>query len=180
MKMRIKKYSLFTLVLLAVSGCLGGEDDILNYDPFAQLEIDIQAMDAYLDANNIEVQVQESTGIRYVITQTGNDVNPAAGNFVAVDYELYNLEGELLDTSIESVAQTGGIHDSNREYVPLEFQIGTNGVISGFQYATLLLDVGGKGDFYIPSVWAYQNRGSGNVGPNENLKFVIELKAIDP
>lgn len=178
--MRKGKYSLFTLLILAVTGCLNGNDDILNYDPIAQLEIDIQAIDAYLDANNIDAEIQESTGIRYVITQTGNDVNPAAGNFVAVDYELYNLDGELLDTSIESIAQAGGSHDSNREYAPLEFQIGTNGVIPGFQYATLLLDVGGKGDFYIPSVWAYQNRGSGNVGPNENLKFVIELKEIDP
>ena len=178
--MSLKKYSLLGLVMIAVSGCLGGNDDVLSYDPIAQLEIDIKAIDAYLAANNIQAEVQESTGIRYVITQTGNDVNPAAGNFVAVDYELYNLEGELLDTSIESIAQSGGIHDSNREYVPLEFQIGTNGVISGFQYATLLLDVGGKGDFYIPSVWAYQNRTTGNIGPNENLKFVIELKAIDP
>lgn len=168
------------LVVLAVSGCLGGEDDVLDYDPLAQLEIDKAAIDNYLNANNIVAETEEGTGIRYVITQTGDGTKPGAADRVAVNYELYNFNGQLLDTSVESVAEDGGIFDPQRDYAPLEFQIGTNGIITGFQRATLLLDVGGKGDFYIPSVWAYQNRSQGNIGANENLIFVIELVEINP
>lgn len=177
--MKMKKW-IALVSIFGLLGCLGETDDALDYNPYAQLEIDLAAIDEYLEENNITAEVHEQTQIRYVITTEGSGDNPVTGNFVAVDYELYDFDGNLLDTSIESVAQDGGIHNSNRTYAPLEFQIGTNGVITGFQYATLLLKEGGSGDFYIPSVWAYQNIGSGNIGPNENLIFKITLVEINP
>ena len=167
------------LSIFGLMGCLGSTDDTLDYNPYEQLEIDLAAIDDYLEANNITAQIHEETGIRYVITQEGNNNHPEAGNYVAVDYELYDFDGNLLDTSKESVAQDGGIYNSERSYVPLQFQIGTNSVISGFQYAATILEEEGSGDFYIPSVWAYQNRGSGDIAPNQNLIFKIELIEIN-
>lgn len=177
--MKMKKW-IAGLAVMSLMGCLGGNDDSLDYNPYEQLEIDLALIDSYLEDNNITAKVHEQTQIRYVITTEGSGSNPVTGDFVAVDYELYDFDGNLLDTSKESVAEDGGIRNPNRVYQPLEFQIGTNGVITGFQYATLLLKEGGSGDFYIPSVWAYQNVGSGNVGPNENLIFKITLLEINP
>lgn len=168
------------IVLLTVMGCLGENDDVLDYNPIEQLERDVVAIDAYLNQNNITAEVDEDTQIRYVITSTGNGVKPEAADFVAVNYQLYGFDGTLLDTNIQSVAEDEGIFDATREYEPLEFQIGTNSVISGFQYATALLEEEGSGDFYIPSVWAYQNIGTGNIAPNQNLIFKIDLLTINP
>lgn len=177
--MKMKKW-IAGVLALSLMGCLNTTDDTPDYDPLAQLELDIAAIDSYLNENNITAEVDEGTKIRYVIQQTGNEVNPGAADFVSVDYELYDLENNLLDTSIELVARDGGIYNENRDYAPLQFQIGTNSVISGFQYSTMLLEEGGKGDFYVPSVWAYQNIGQGNIGPNENLIFKISLLEINP
>ena len=179
MKRNMKKWVVL-LLAFSVWGCLGENDDVLDYNPIEQLETDLAQIDSYLSQNNITAEIDEDTQIRYVITQEGDGVNPAAADVVSVEYEVYSFEGDLLDTSKEDVAEDGGIFNSERVYEPLQFQIGTNSVISGFQYATVLLDVGGKGDFYIPSVWAYQNIGSGNVAPNQSLIFKIELLEINP
>ena len=167
------------IVLLSVFGCLGN-DDVLEYNPIEQLEIDIAAIDQFLTENNITALEDEQSGIRYIILEEGNGNDPRDGDVVLVNYELYNFEGELLDTNIESIAQDGGIYNENRNYQPLQFQLGSTGIIAGFQRSTLLLSELGKGDFYIPSVWCYQNYGSANIAPNENLRFVMELVKVNP
>ena len=167
------------LVLLSFMGCLG-DDDFPEYNPAEQLEIDIAAIDQHFEEKNLTAVVDEQSGIRYLLLEDGNTTEATDGDVVDVDYELYNFEDELLDTSIESVAQDGGIHDADRDYEPLRFTIGTNGIIPGFQRSAVLLTEGGKGDFYIPSVWCYQNYGSGKIAPNENLRFVIKLVKVNP
>lgn len=167
------------IALLSLFGCLG-EDDTPQYNPIEQLEVDRAVIEQHLTANNITTVEDEQTGIRYIILEEGNGMDPIDGDVVLVNYELYNLEGDLLDTNVESVAQDGGIFNEDRNYQPLQFQLGTNGLIPGFQRSTLLLTEEGKGDFYIPSVWCYQNYGSANIEPNENLRFIIELVKVNP
>jgi FKBP-type peptidyl-prolyl cis-trans isomerase len=167
------------LLVIAVLGC--GKDEPEIYDPEAQLEIDIQNIDDYLAGESISATVDEETGIRYVITQQGpEEIFPEIGDSVFVDYALYNFEGELLDTSVDSIARAGNIYNIDRTYRPLEFILGTRNLITGFQRGTQLLTEGGAGDFYIPSVYAYQNRGtgSGSIAPNESILFKIELLSI--
>lgn len=173
----MKKW-LLGVLMLSLSGCLG--DDLPEYNPIEQLEIDIAAIDQHLSENNITAMKDEQSGIRYLLLEEGNGTYPIDGDTVSVNYELYDFEGELLDTNIESVAKDARIFLEEREYEPLQFKLGTSGLIAGFQRATLLLDEEGKGDFYIPSVWCYQYYGSANIAPHENLRFVVSLLEVNP
>lgn len=175
----MKKLVLGLAALLAfgLSGCLNS-DNGPTYDPEAQLEVDKEKIDLYLEENDIQAEIHD-TGIRYIITAEGDDTFPEEGQVVSVDYELYRIGGALLDTSKEDLAKEEGVYNSSRVYKPLEFTIGTGQIIPGFQIATLLLSKGGSGDFYIPSVLAYRNIGSQTILPNENLLFKIKLVEIE-
>ncbi|WP_268123399.1 FKBP-type peptidyl-prolyl cis-trans isomerase [Roseivirga pacifica] len=166
----------FVLGLLAVS-IFACKSDFEDYDPIKQLELDTQRIDEFLDANEIDAQIDES-GIRYVILDKGNGQYPIEGQVVAVDYELWRFTGDLVDTSKELLAISEGIHTPQREYVPLEFELGAVNYIPGFQLSVMLLDENGEGDFYVPSVLAYKNAGTQNVGANENLYMKIRLVEI--
>ena len=172
----MKKWILGLLVL-SVLAC-SNDDDFEVYDAEAQWEIDKQVIADYLSGEGINAEEDTLTGIRYVILEEGpEEIYPEFRDSVSVDYELYNFDGVLLDTSVEEVAREGNIYNANRNYAPLVFVLGTGNLIPGFQRATQLLNEGGKGDFYIPSVYAYQNNGSssGNIAPNENVLFRISL-----
>jgi len=173
----MKKRWVLGLLVLAVISCVDGVEPP-SYNPEEQLEIDFENIDNFLSENGITPNIDE-TGIRYVITREGvGEVFPEEGDSVTVSYSLYNFEGELLDTSIESLARDEDIFDSDRDYGPLEFVLGTPTLIFGFQRSTLLLKEDGAGDFYIPSVYAYQNRGTQNIAPNESILFKIELLSL--
>lgn len=176
----MKKWML-SLAVLALVAC-NDDDDFEVYDAEAQWAIDKQVIADYLSGEGISAKEDSLTGIRYVILSEGpEEVYPEVGDSVSVDYELYNFEGELLDTSVEEVAREGNIYNQNRSYAPLVFVLGTRNLIAGFQRGTQLLNEGGSGDFYIPSVYAYQNRGSssGNIAPNENILFRISLLKLN-
>ncbi len=153
-------------------------DDEADYNPSDQFQIDLAQITAYLAENEIEAE-SDPTGLFYTIdTETSNDY-ATQGNNVTVNYELYNFDGELLDTNLEAAARAGGIYNSTRQYAPFPVLLGAGRVIPGFERALYLLRLGEKGTFYIPSVLGYQNQNLGNIGPNENLIFVIEMLTIE-
>lgn len=166
----MKKLVLGLLPFL-VMACVSDIDD---YSTTEQLEIDVERIDTHLYANNIDAQIAPS-GIRYVINDVGNGTYPTEGQTVTVDYELWRFTGELVDTSKEDLAVSENIYNRQREYVPLEFELGNSSFIPGFQLSVLLLDEGGEGDFYVPSVLAYRNVGTSIISPNENVYFKIRL-----
>ncbi|WP_286755762.1 MULTISPECIES: FKBP-type peptidyl-prolyl cis-trans isomerase [Roseivirga] len=164
-----------TLVLLGAMAC---NEDVEPYDAEAQLQIDGAKIDHHLSTKGLQAQKSQS-GIRYIITTEGTGELPKQGERVKVNYKLYRFSGELLDTNIESLAKDKNIYNPQRDYKPLEFQLGYADIIPGFQLSTYLLKEGGEGDFYIPSVLAYRNAGAGKIYPNENLNFKIELIEIN-
>lgn len=173
----MKKWILFPVMLVLALAC-SNDDDFEIYDPELQWELDKATIADFLSAEGIAAAEDSLTGIRYVILQEGpEEIYPEVGDSLTVDYELYNFQGELLDTSIEDVAREGGILNVDRVYAPLVFRLGTRQLITGFQRGAQLLNEGGKGDFYIPSVYAYQNQGSGsgNIAPNESIHFRLTL-----
>ncbi|SMO94708.1 FKBP-type peptidyl-prolyl cis-trans isomerase [Gracilimonas mengyeensis] len=152
---------LFTLFL---SGCLPDNScDVkpnLNVDE-AQLQADIDAIESYLSENNIDAEVDPS-GIRYVIHNPGDGKSPSLCKTVAVTYE-----GRLMSN--------GNVFDGTDSSVAF----GLNRLITGWQVGIPLLEEGGSITLYIPSVYGYGSRGSGNaIPPNANLIFDIELKTV--
>lgn len=169
-----KVWAVLALVVLAL-GC--GKEEV--YDVAAQLAIDVENIDAHLASEGITPNIDQSFGIRYVITTPGDGTGAQPGDIASVNYELYNFAGDLLDTNVEDVARAAGIFSGNSsKYVPLTFVVSSGQLITGFSRSVELLSTTGSGDFYIPSVFAYQNRGSGNIAPNESLLFKIELLEV--
>lgn len=64
------------------------------------------------------------------------------GDLVVVDYVGTLEDGTVFDTSVETVAIQNGIVDSRRTYEPLEFTIGAEGLIKGFDNAAIGMKAG--------------------------------------
>jgi peptidylprolyl isomerase len=63
---------------------------------------------------------------------------------------------------------------------PLDpFQLGTGAVIPGWDQGLLGMRVGGRRKLVIPPELAYGSQGSGPIGPNETLIFIVDLVKID-
>ncbi len=163
--------------LVGFMGCTN--DDAPDFDPVAQLEADLEAIEAHLTDNNLQAEQDDVTGLYFNITRPGSGDNPTPGDIVTLNYKLYNFDGELLDTNLEQAARDADIFVENRPYVPFEVTMGTGQVIVGFERALSLLVVDSEGIFYIPSVLAYANAGSGPIAPNQSIIFEIELLTVD-
>jgi FKBP-type peptidyl-prolyl cis-trans isomerase len=135
------------------------------YNPYTQLQEDIQKIDAYLEENNI-VARRSSSGLRYVIVNEGLGANPVRGNRVMVHYTGKLFDGTVFDSSYD-------------RGTPLSYTHGINQVISGWDEGLSYVGERGKITLYVPSVLAYGTRGSGDlIGPNENLIFDVELLSV--
>ena len=106
--------------------------------------------------------------MQYVVVESSKDGEQAYANMIAeVHYTLYLADGSIIDSSIP-----GG--------KPMPFQIGSGGVIKGFDEGVRLMSVGDKYRLIIPPNLAYGEKGAGNgvVPPNATLIFDIELVSL--
>ena len=88
------------------------------------------------------------------------------GDNVSVDYVL-SVEGEVIDTSMASVADASGILDPRRIYIPLKFEVlYDHRVINGFVDAVIGMKVN-----ETKNVTISPERGYGEYKPN--LKYLI-------
>tara|TARA_B100000989_G_scaffold298263_1_gene286799 strand:+ start:5368 stop:6357 length:990 start_codon:yes stop_codon:yes gene_type:complete len=107
-----------------------------------------------------------SSGLSYKITKKGTGVKPESGQTVSVHYTGKLADGTKFDSS----------YDRNQ---PIEFPVGQGRVIKGWDEGILLLNVGSKATFIIPSDLAYGERGAGGViPPNATLIFEVELVSV--
>lgn len=108
-----------------------------------------------------------NSGIYYTLYEQGAGLRPQSDDAVQVHYICYSDSALILD-------------DSFRNMVPLNFNIGKQGLISGFTQSVRLLAEGGRGLFFIPPHLAYGNRGDGNtINANAFLVFYIEMLEIN-
>lgn len=106
------------------------------------------------------------SGLRYKILQKGEGQKAVKGKMVSVHYKGQLLDGTVFDSSYQ-----------RKE--PIDFQVGVGQVISGWDEGILLLNVGDKARFVIPSNLAYGSRGAGGViPPNATLIFDVELMKV--
>ncbi len=121
------------------------------------------------------------SGLKYCITKKSGGKKPSSGTEVLINYSGFLENGNLFDSSIESVCKTFGKYDPNRgaqgDYQPLPFQTGQKeGLIPGFIEGIEQLAIGDKATIFIPSRLAYGETGAGGViPPNANIIFEIEL-----
>ncbi|WP_348813547.1 peptidylprolyl isomerase [Flavobacterium maritimum] len=129
---------------------------------------------------------KSKTGLQYVITKKGNGKKPAIGANLYIHYAGFLENGELFDSSIESVCKVFGTYDKNRAaqggYRPIPFQAGRkDGMIPGFIEGLEKLSFGDKAVLFIPSRLGYGEAGAGGViPPNANIIFEVELMDAMP
>ncbi|HCM77703.1 MAG TPA: peptidylprolyl isomerase [Cytophagales bacterium] len=153
------------------------EQEIMQKLTSEQMSKDLNIIDSYLAANNIEAKTTES-GLRYQFTKVGKGNNAAAGNQVSIHYAGYLMDGTLFDSSIESVARANNAFMEGRPYEPLTLEAGSGQVISGWEEAILLMNKGSKMRVWIPSPLAYGPRQRSAV-IKENSILVFDMEMID-
>ena len=134
--------------------------------------------DAYIKSHGL-APVTTASGLKYIIKVAGTKPKPLAGDTVYVAYTGRTLDGKIFDTSVEADAKAGGLYNPDRPYEPINFAVGTQRVIAGWDEGLMLLNEGSKATFIIPSGLAYGEQGSGhNIGPNSTLLFDLELVKV--
>ena len=109
---------------------------------------------------------ETASGLRYKVLQAGNGAQPEKGAGVSVHYKGQLLDGTVFDSSY-------------KRKQPIDFNVGVGQVIKGWDEGILLLKVGDKARFVIPSDLAYGSAGAGGViPPNATLIFDVELVAV--
>jgi FKBP-type peptidyl-prolyl cis-trans isomerase FklB len=102
--------------------------------------------------------------LQYKVIEAGDGATPTPKDKVIAHYKGTLLDGTVFDSS----------YDRGQ---PATFPV--TGVIQGWQEALQLMKEGAKWELVIPAELAYGPRGAGQlIGPNETLKFEIELIAI--
>ncbi len=121
-----------------------------------------EKMAAELDKIAAGFESTES-GLRYQYIQKGSGKRAVKGNKVAVHYKGQLVNGMEFDNSY-------------KRKQPIEFTVGVGQVIEGWDEGIMLLNVGDKARFVIPSQLGYGSRGAGGViPPNATLIFDVEL-----
>jgi FKBP-type peptidyl-prolyl cis-trans isomerase len=141
-----------------------------------QLAKDTVVIDKFLTDNGIKTE-KTSSGLRYVIIQSGNGSNAVSGQTAKINYSGYLLDGTFFDSSKKNVAEEKGVYSPMREpYEPIEVTIDSTSVIQGWHEALKLMSEGTQATFYIPSSLAYgaQQR-SEIIKPNSILVFDLEM-----
>ncbi len=109
---------------------------------------------------------ETESGLRYQILQKGNGKQASKGAMVSVHYKGQLLDGTVFDSSY-------------KRKQPIDFAVGVGQVIKGWDEGILLLKVGDKARFVIPSNLAYGSQGAGGViPPDATLIFDVELMDV--
>ncbi len=116
-------------------------------------------------AITIATDAQPATELGIADMAVGDGAEATASDTVTVNYCGVGLGGK---TVFDSSWQRGQ---------PAVFPL--SGVIPGFAQGIEGMKVGGQRLLVIPGALAYGETGSGQIGPNETLVFVVELTAID-
>src|SRR5262245_11572276 len=137
------------LPLLAVGGLL--------------LAVGTVAADDKVDETKI---ITTDSGLKYIDLKVGTGDKAKKSNKVQVHYTGWLKNGKKFASSVDSGK-------------PLEFELGADEVIKGWDEGVTGMKPGGKRKLIIPSKLAYGEKGFGNVvPPNADLTFEVELLKI--
>ena len=143
---------------LFIQGCLGTDDcTISEQDRFLQ---QLQEIDKYLTDNNIDAEIDDFTGIRYVINNPGFGMIPLVVDSVTISYT-----GKLLA-------------DGNTFATLTNEKVTLTSLVPGMQQVISKIQVGGSVTAYIPSYYAYGESGTDNIPPHSIIITEIDLHAM--
>jgi len=124
-----------------------------------------------------------ATGLMtYTITK-GTGPKVKQGDNVTVWYEGYFTDGRLLDSNRQDLEEKYGMLNPQKVqggmYVPMPLTISPDApLFSGFKEAAANMSVGEKVFIFVPSHLGYGEAGRGQIKPNTDLMFVLEMIEI--
>jgi FKBP-type peptidyl-prolyl cis-trans isomerase FkpA len=148
----MKSYVYLILSLLIFTSC--GKDN--DFEP--QTEADIIA---YIAANDLNA-TRTSSGLYYVIDNSGSGTRPTSTSNVTVAYKGYFLDGNTFDQSVDT-----GI------------SFGLNQVIPGWTEGIPLFKEGGEGMLLIPYNLGYGANTRNGIPGGSVLLFDIKLIRVN-
>ncbi len=133
-----------------------------------QRPLDEAKIQEYIKKNNLNMQKTDS-GVYYAITTPGTGANAKDGNTVSVKYKGSLLNGNEFDSSDKS---NGG--------KAINFPLGQNQVIKGWEDGIKHFNKGSKGIILIPSSLGYGPVPmSADLPANSVLRFDIEVEEVN-
>lgn len=120
--------------------------------------IDLQK---YLKDHNITVKPTAS-GLYYIEKVKGTGAQAATGKVISVHYTGTLLNGRKFDSS----------YDNGK---PMEFTLGKDPMIQGFNESISMMKKGGKATVIIPSSLGYGAQDKGDIPPYSTLVFDLEI-----
>jgi FKBP-type peptidyl-prolyl cis-trans isomerase len=122
-----------------------------------------QQLNDFLAKNKINAK-ETPEGIFMVIKNIGDTTNKIdTSKQVSINYKLYNVKGEVLQTTFDKA-------DPNSK--PMDYRVGEVGFIEGWNIGLSYFGKGGTGTIYIPSSKAFVD---GHELEFENVIFDIEV-----
>lgn len=157
--------ALFASLALFTFSC-GAEEE--TFDEVAQYAEDLEAIDKYIIENNITDTLHHFLGIRYKYHEEGTGLEARVGNQILVDYKGYFLDGEVFDQ--------GKFGDDP------PIILNSASMISGWYFMCQEMQEGDSMTIFLPSVYAYGQRGStsGAVPPNTPIAFDMKMLRVGP
>ena len=124
-----------------------------------------------------------ASGLMIHYITKGNGVKPKQGQSAKIHYEGYFTDGRLFDSSRKELEEKYGMYSPRKDesgyYGPMTMKISPDAqMIAGFKEGAAAMRVGDKAYLYIPSHLAYGENGRGQIRPNTDLIFIIEMIEI--
>lgn len=112
----------------------------------------------------------------------GSGDSVKVGNSITYNYVGRLLDGFVFDTNIEDTARKYKIYSSDKNYVPVTYEVAEPGaqnsleqsVVDGFGEALLKMKYGGKAVTFFSSGWGYGEQ-SQSFGRKQQMHFYIEV-----
>ena len=161
------------VILFAHCGSGGKEKPVQNPSKYKEPLIKANQEVARTESEQIEDFIRRhkwnmettNTGLRFMITKQGIGANALEGRTVKLSYTLSLLNGDTVYTALKDG--------------PIVFTVGKGQVITGLEEAILLLKVGDRAKFIIPSHLAYGLIGDQNkIRQKASLVYDIEFVSM--
>lgn len=127
----------------------------------AVIDVENEQIDKLIATSGWEM-IKTATGLRYQFIEKGNGEKSSVEKIARIEYEVKLITNETIYSSL----LTG----------PKEFRIGSGGVESGLEEGILLMRVGDKVRFVIPSYLAHGLSGDQDkIPPKASLIYTVKL-----
>lgn len=164
---RMKNVLISIFAIVAATAFFSCNDNSLE----KQRQYELETLNAYIDENYPDVEPTRS-GLYYIENKVGTGDTIKAGDRVQIFYATWTLDSFLIDES-------DGFTDGYR-YEPLEFTVGTGGVIAGLDEAMTYMQKGTVATLIIDSGLAYGQNGNGTIPGFTSLRMDVEVYKVYP